>query len=193
MVASKGFKGFFLASFLPAIAYWYLEEYYRVEVAVIGGLCLSIIEIVLEKWLSKKIHRLSWFNFGLIFVLGGLSLVARDGMWFKLQPFFAAFVVGVLIYWKASHGEGFFAEMAAGMNKNPPPKELINRLEKHTGLFLVIYGLWMGVLALFFSTGIWLFFKTAGLYILFFAFMIIEMLVTRWSVRRAHAKIVKRF
>ena len=42
-------KPYFLLSFLPAVAYWYLETYYTLEVALIGGILLGVIEMVLEK------------------------------------------------------------------------------------------------------------------------------------------------
>lgn len=64
----KSQKNFFWASFLPAIAYWYLEENYSLQIALIGGLVLAVLEMTLEWLFTKHIHTLSKFNFFLILI-----------------------------------------------------------------------------------------------------------------------------
>ncbi len=51
-------KNFFLISFLPAIAYWYLEENYPVMIAVTGGMILATIEVLFEKIYFKHVQHL---------------------------------------------------------------------------------------------------------------------------------------
>ncbi len=107
----KNSKHFFLISFLPALAYWYLEENYSLEVALTGGILLSVIEMLLEKIFTKHIHTLSKFNFALILGLGSLSLLASEGIWFKLQPFFTGVVMGGYLLFRNLRGKSLITEM----------------------------------------------------------------------------------
>jgi intracellular septation protein len=173
-------KSFFFLSFLPALAYWYLEEYYPVKIAVTGGLILAILEIALEKIFTKHVHTLSKFNFLLLLVLGGMSLQGENGIWFKLQPFFTGLIMGGFLLYKLKTGEGLFLEMTKTMHPDKiPPKEILTRLERDLSLFLIIYGCGMGYLAVFGTTSQWAFFKTIGFYIAFALFFIIEMILIR--------------
>ena len=98
-------KNFFLISFLPAIAYWYLEENYPIRIAIAGGLALSILELTLEYIFTKHLHSLSKFNFGLILFLGGLSLLGDEGIWFKLQPAITGIVIAIFLLVKRKLGK----------------------------------------------------------------------------------------
>lgn len=190
----QGSKSFFLISFLPAIAYWYLEAYYPVRIAVAGGLIMAVIEIALEYFFTKHVHSISKFNFFLILVLGGMSLVDDEGIWFKLQPFFTGVVMGGYLLYKVKTGEGLFLEMMKETNPEKQlPEVMLKRLEKHLAFFMIVYGVFMAGIALYGNqytketneelwkvwTNRWLFFKTVGFYIAFFIFMVVEFISMR--------------
>lgn len=175
---------FFLISFLPAIAYWYLEEYYPVKIAVVGGLALSILEIFIEKIFLKHIHKISWANFFLIFFLGGLSLVGDEGKWFKLQPAITGLAIGIGLIILRLRGKSFFAEMIKEMNpEQNPPEWILQILEFHTGIFFCLYGMWMFYVVFFLSTDQWFFFKTIGFYLCFIVFFAVELFFLRRKIR----------
>jgi intracellular septation protein len=67
-------KNLFLISFLPAVAYWYLESNYDLKTALIGGIILGVAEILFEKFFIGHVHTISKFNFYLILLLGGVDL-----------------------------------------------------------------------------------------------------------------------
>ena len=79
---------YFLMSFIPAVAYWILESNFSLEIALIGGIILGVLEMIVEKKFSGHVHTLSKVNLSLIVVLGVISLIAKEGVWFKLQPTF---------------------------------------------------------------------------------------------------------
>lgn len=180
-------KNFFLLSFLPAIAYWYLEENHPVHIAVIGGLILAVIEIILERIFTRHVHTLSKLNFGLILVLGSLSVFAHEGVWFKLQPFFTGIALFSFLVYKLKTGEGLLEEMSELMGTKKLPNFILRSMEWHMAFFLLIYGFFMGGLAIYADTGAWTFFKTIGFYLVFFIFMIGEMFL----IRRKLSKLVK--
>jgi len=171
---------FFLISFLPAIAYWYLESKYDVKTAAIGGMLLAGAEILIEKIFIKKIHGISKFNFILLLLLGGVTLIGNDGIWFKLQPMFTGLCIGGYLLYKIKGNESLMLEMMEGFGqKSPLPPEFFLKLEAHMAILMIVYGLFMGSLAVLVKTSTWLFFKTIGFYIIFFIFMIFEFIFMR--------------
>lgn len=177
-------KSFFLISFLPALAYWYLEANYPIRIALAGGLLLAIVELILEKIFTKHLHALSKFNFFLIIGLGSISLLGDDGIWFKLQPCFTGVIMGGYLLFKTLRGDGLLYEMSVALNNAVPPKEILVQLEKHMAILLLIYGIFMGTVAIWGSTDQWIFFKTAGFYLVFFVFIIVEFLLMKRKIKK---------
>ena len=177
-------KHFFLISFLPAIAYWYLEENYSLKVALIGGLLLAGLEISIEKIFTKKIHSISLFNFFLILSLGGIALIGDDGIWFKLQPFFTGVIMGGFLLVKNYFGKSVMLEMLESTQEKVPNKEMITLLERDLGFFMVIYGCFMAFVAMKLTTAQWTFFKTIGFYIIALLFFATELFSMRFRLRK---------
>ena len=175
---------FFLISFIPALAYWYLEANYSLRIALVGGLGLAIAELALEYILFKHTHLISRLNFGLILILGLISLAGDEGIWFKLQPMFTGFILGGFLLVRNIIGKSVMWEMVEEFNSEPPPKNILYMMEKHMSVLLIVYGSFMGIIAWKFSTDLWLFFKTIGFYIVFFVFMICEFLYIRWTLKK---------
>ena len=178
-------KNFFLISFLPAIAYWYLESNYSLPIALAGGVILATLEIILEKIFIKHVHTVSKFNFFLIVLLGAIAFIGQDGIWFKLQPMFTGLGVGVFLIYRKIVGKSLMLEMMESMgNEQRPPEEIINTLEFHMAIFFTLYGLFMGGLAIYSDTSTWLFFKTGGFYIAFGVIFIFEFIYMQIRLRK---------
>jgi intracellular septation protein A len=63
------------------------------------------------------------------------------------------------------------------------PPAVLSLMENHMAYFFCSYGLLMGYLAIFSDTSHWLFFKTAGFYIAFIIFFVIELLFIRKKIK----------
>jgi intracellular septation protein len=193
-------KNFFLISFLPAFAYWYLEANYPLQIALAGGMILAILEVTLEKYFTKHVHTLSKFNFFLIVFLGLISLLGDEGIWFKLQPFFTGLWMSGFMGYRLWRGEGMLLEMMKSMpqGKKQLPDFIMKNMEKHVCLFFFIYALFMAFVAIAKTTDTWLFFKTIGLYIVFGIFMFFEFFFIRYQIKKMvehqkKADILKKF
>ncbi len=180
----KNQKQFFLISFLPAIAYWYLEENYSLKIALIGGLVLASLEISLEKIFTKKIHSISLFNFYLILALGGIALIGDDGIWFKLQPFFTGLFMGGFLLYKRFRSESLMLETMESMQQKIPNPKMISLLERDLGVFMILYGCFMAFIAFNATTGQWTFYKTIGFYITSILFFIGELFSMRFRLKK---------
>lgn len=190
-IKPKKSNNFFLISFLPAILYWYLESQYPVKTALIGGIALSVLEILFERFYVGHVHQLSKFNFFLIVALGGFSLMEENGIWFKLQPSLSLWAVAVYMGLKLKKGSGFFKEMMMEMRPDAvhPPDYIMKSMEYNMVMLFVSYGILMGVLAMWFSTSLWVFFKTAGLFIVMGIFMMIQMTLNKRAMKKARNNI----
>lgn len=174
-------KPIFLLSFLPALAYWGLEYFYPPRIALLGGIILAIIEIGGEKFFIGKVHRFSILNFSLILFLGGLGVLAEDGVWFKLQPALSSVVmVGVLGFYKFKKRSLMFEIITDLQSKTPLPEKFYQQFEKHLAFFFIFHSVLMTFVALKTETGVWLFWKTAGFYILIAVFLVIEIFLFRY-------------
>jgi intracellular septation protein len=191
-------KNFFLISFIPAIAYWYLEEHYPLRIAVMGGMILALIEMSVEWLWTRHVHTLSKFNFFLIAFLGGLSLIGDEGIWFKLQPAITGLGIGGFLFYRLLKGRGLLLEMMSSMQNELPPEFIIKGLEKHLAFLFLIYGTFMIFVATTLETSQWLFFKTIGFYIVFAFFMLFEFLWMRRGFlklqeNKIKAEVIKNF
>ncbi len=177
-------KPYFFLSFIPAVGYWILETYYSLTIALIGGLLLALVEIVAEKIFTKKIHTISKLNFFLILVLGGISLWAQEGVWFKLQPTFTGYIMFVFLSFYRLKKKSIMMEMIHEMNlKKVLPDQVYAKLEWHMAVFLSLYSTFMIYISLFQETNTWIFWKTGGFYLTFFVFMMVEFLFLRVSIK----------
>lgn len=178
-------KPYFLLSFIPAVAYWLLETYFTLEIALIGGIILGILEMILEKYFTGHVHTLSKVNIALIVVLGVISLIAKEGVWFRLQPTFTGIGISSFLIYKKLQGHSLMLDMLKDMGQVPPlSDETYKIMEWHMTLFLIAFAAWMARVAIYETTATWLFWKTGGFYIAFGAFMVLEMVYLRFVLRR---------
>jgi intracellular septation protein len=185
MINSKK-SPYFLLSFVPATGYWILETYFSLSVALVGGIILALLEMTIEKIFTKKLHTISKLNLFLILFLGGISLWAQEGIWFKLQPTFTGFsLFGFMCFFKLKK-KSLMADMMKEINTELPfPEEVYLKLEWHLSLFLLFFALFMCYVAFNESTSTWIFWKTGGFYFAFFIFLIGEFFYMRKSVLRS--------
>ncbi|MBF0297604.1 MAG: septation protein IspZ [Oligoflexia bacterium] len=192
-------KNFFLISFLPALAYWYLEEHYPIKIAVTAGIILSVVEISLEKYFSKEVHTISKFNFFLIITLGALSLFENSGVWFKLTPAITSVAIAIFFLYQFRIGKSVMGDIMIEMikaKKHPLTqlasievlRDCFRKMERDMAYLCLFYGVFMMCIALWASSDKWIFFKTIGLYIFFAIFMIAEFVAFRFKIKRQQEK-----
>jgi intracellular septation protein len=128
-------------------------------------------------------------------ILGGLAFFENQGIWFKLSPALTVMIMGLLlgghqILRKESLLFTMMKEASpqkfAGQNLPPVILQAVfMRLQRDLALFLIAYGFLLIALALWSTTSIWAFFKTAGFYVAFIIFMIAEMILLRFSLKKS--------
>lgn len=168
-------------SFLPALAYWWLEETQPLTVALSVGMGLAVLEVVVEKVFTGRVHTLSRLNFGIIVLLGFLAIFAREGIWFKLQPTLTGYICGTWLALNQKRGRTMLAEALRDMGRPWPfPPEWLRDFERHVILFMFGFGTLMAYWSVYGTTAQWAFWKTGGQYLSFGAFMLLEF----WWLRK---------
>jgi len=136
--------------------------------------------MLIEKKMSGHVHTISKLNLFLIVFLGAISLYAKEGIWFKLQPTLTGYVMGSYLLFEKFKKRSLLYTMLIEMNQTPPlPKEFYERLEGHLAIFLFFYSSWMIFVTLKLTTAQWLFWKTGGFYLSFFVFFILEIVTLK--------------
>jgi intracellular septation protein len=177
---------FFFGGLLPVIAFTVIEDQYGTIAGIIAGMVFGLGEVAYEFFRLKKVSTITWIGNLLILVLGGISLISSEGLWFKLQPalfeaFFALFLWGSVLFKKN------ILLMMAEKQGQKIPEVLHSRLNGITvrlGFFFAIHtglAVWS---ALFWTTAQWALLKGVGLTVSFVLYMVLEMIFLRLSLRR---------
>ena len=82
----KMLRSLFLGGILPVIAFSVIEDRFGTLWGLIAGMVFGLGEILWEWRTLRKVEVITWGGNGMILVLGGISLLTQDGIWFKLQP-----------------------------------------------------------------------------------------------------------
>jgi intracellular septation protein len=177
--------GILLAGILPVVIFTIIEEYYGTYWGLVAGIIFGGGEIIWEYRKDKKVSGITLFGNGMLFFLGGISIFTNEGIWFKLQPaimevVFALFLWGSLLLKKP------IMDLMLQKQKLQVPEVIKVRMNAMTfriGIFLFLHALLATWAALNWSTQAWAMLKGIGFTGSFIAYMFIEGLVLRRSVK----------
>lgn len=180
----KTAAGLFFGGLLPVIAFTFIEEYYGIIPGLIAGMIFGLGEIIWELYRHKKVQKITWIGNGMLLVLGGVSLISSEGIWFKLQPAlmegaFALVLWGslimkkpLLVYLAEQQGQTFPEEI----------KSRMNGITFRVGVFFAIHAALATWAALYWSTTNWALLKGVGLTVSFILYLVIEALLLRRAI-----------
>lgn len=177
---------FLFGGLLPVISFALVEEYYGVLWGCVAGMVFGIGEILYEKIALKTVSGITWFSNALILILGGLSLISEDGIWFKLQPALVLLCFGAIVVGSSIINRPLLTAMALKQRPDLPlaALEMLTGLNFRVGiLFLALAGLstWA---AYSWSTEAWAFLKSFGVLIILVLYIVGETLIRRFLGKR---------
>lgn len=175
---------FILLSFLPAVAFVIFDSFLPVREALIASVCLSVVEIIAEKFFLGHVHKLSMVNFSLIVLFGGVSLLEEDSLWFQLQGTFMGVAIAAVLLYRLKRGKSLMEEMLEEVNlPQRPPPEIMRMVEFHMCLFFLAHACVNAVIALYCPLSWWKFFKIGGFYALMIPYTVVEVILIRRRAR----------
>jgi intracellular septation protein len=188
-------RSFLLGGLLPVIAFSVIEDQWGILWGVVAGMVFGVGEILWEKFTAGKVDPITWGGNGLILVLGGLSFVTQEGVWFKLQPALMEAVFALVLWGSCLLGTPFLVLMARKQGVFSSQEhlvrrpELVARMEELMGGMTLRLGFFFGVhaalacwAALKWSTAAWGILKGVGFTVSFVVYMVVESLLLRYRI-----------
>ncbi len=185
---SKGSQALslFFAGLLPVIAFTLIEDHYGTIAGLIAGMVFGFGEITWEIFRYRKVNKITWIGNGLLLVLGGISLISSEGIWFKLQPalmeaLFALFLWGSLLFKK-----NLIVFLAAQQGQSFPPalNQRMNGMCFRMGIFFALHAGLATWAAFYWSTTAWALLKGLGFTGSFVVYMLLEGITMRRALLR---------
>jgi intracellular septation protein len=174
----------FFGGILPVIAFTVIEEKYGVIAGLIAGMIFGGGEIAYELIRYRKVATMTWIGNGLLLVLGGISLVSSEGLWFKLQPALMEALFALAMWGSCLAKKPLLVFLAEKQGQQFPEaiKSKMMGVTLRTGLFFAIHtglAIWA---ALEWSTTNWALLKGVGLTVSFIIYLLTEVFYLRRSV-----------
>jgi intracellular septation protein len=181
-----GLKSLFWGGLLPVIAFTVIEDQYGTVAGIFAGLFFGLGEVVYELWSERKVSAITLVGNGMLLVLGGLSLISEDGIWFKLQPaiFEVFFALGLWVSLLLK--KNILLLMAEKQGQVFPDflKQKMNGLAFRLGIFFALQAALATWAAFAWSTQAWALLKGVGLTVSFVLWLVIEVLYIRYSAQK---------
>ncbi len=182
------FLSLFFGGLLPVIAFTVIEEKYGVMSGLIAGMIFGFAEICYELFKYKKVSTLTWVGNGMLLILGGVSLISSDGIWFKLQP--AIFEFGFFVFLLGSWfmRKPFLVMVIEKQNPNAHEflKASLSGMTFRMSFFFLAHAILATWAALYWTTESWAILKGIGLTLSMIVYMVIEIVWARYKMNRSH-------
>ncbi|HWU44277.1 MAG TPA: septation protein IspZ [Bdellovibrio sp.] len=178
----------FVAGLLPVIAFTLIEEYYGTIAGLIAGMIFGVGEICWELYRHKKVQKITWIGNGMLLVLGGISLISSEGLWFKLQPALMEGIFTLMCWGSLLIGKNLIVYLAEQQGQQLPDivKPRMKGLTFRIGLFFGIHTALAVWAAISWSTTNWALLKGVGLTVSFFVYLGVEVILMRQSLMQYH-------
>jgi intracellular septation protein len=141
MNEKKPWIKFLFGGLLPILAFTWVEDQYGLLWGVVAGMAFSAGEIIFEFIQEKKVSLLTIGTGSAIFVLGGISLLSQEGIWFKLQPALFEGIFAIVIFVFSIRKKPILIWMMEQQKKSPP--EFLRRhfagISLRMGFFFLIH------------------------------------------------------
>ena len=169
----------------PIIAFFVAYLYLKDDVFTIGGVeyegfiivtalfvPLIVLSTFLMYMLSKTVSKMQIFTAVLVVIFGGLTVWLNDERFIKLKPTIIYLVMAALLGIGLLRGQSYLAYVMEGLL--PLHHEGWMKLTRRMTFFFIAMALINEGIWRFFSTETWVYFKTFGLPIILFAFLIAQ-------------------
>jgi intracellular septation protein A len=162
-----------LPGLLPLFVFIAVDEIYGIEAGLYAALGFGLMEMIFTWLRERRIDRFVLFDTGFLVLLGGVSLLLKDAIFFKLKPAAIELVICVFLGVAAARPEMFLKAMTGRYMKNMElnvTKEGINAMRRMMLFLTVIFFLHTALTvyaAFFMSERAWGFISGVLFYIIF--------------------------
>ncbi len=181
-----GIKSIIFGGLLPIIAFALVENFYGTLGGLIAGIAFGVGELSYELIRFRKVQWITIVGNALVIVLGGLSLLEDNPVFFKLQPAILIFVFAGLLIGSSIIGKPFLVEMSRKQMPDAPEvvRQHLARMNLRVGFCLVGIGALSVYAAYAWSTAAWATLKAVGAPVILVIYMGAEIIVVRYRAKK---------
>lgn len=179
MNSSLSNKQQILLMLIPLILFTVVEEWGGLTWALLLSVIYAIGEMSWEYWKYRHISKVTLFSNMMVVGLSFVSYLTQDGMWFKLQPAILEALFAVLLIGSFIIKKPLLISMmqAQGQPINEVMVTFFTGLTWRMGVFFMVQA-GLAVYASFhWSTEVWAFLKSIGLFIMMILYMFLEVII----------------
>jgi intracellular septation protein len=194
--AKAQLRSLLVGGLLPVIAFSVIEDRYGTIAGLIAGMVFGVGEIIYERLTLGKVDVFTWAGNGMLLVLGGVSLVTNEGIWFKLQPSILEGLTALLLCGSTLIGKPLMVTMLkkqlraqTGQSEVHFPEPVAGLLGGVTFRFGVFFGLHAALAAwaaVHWSTAAWAALKGIGFTLSLIVYGVVETGLLRYRVAKLH-------
>jgi intracellular septation protein A len=182
-----------LISLAPIIAFIYVDEYYGPKAGVIAGISLGVLETLFLYLTEKRLDKFSLGSTLLILIMGSLSLLTGNQLFFKLKPAIVNIVMVMIVLGSSFMKKPImllFAKKQFGENFTPNPYMLsyFSGISYRLTFLLIFHTVLIVYSALYMSNAAWGFITKGGSFILMGIYLVIEFFYAKFIMPRKFSK-----
>ena len=188
----KQLRSLFFGGILPVIAFTLIENSYGTVAGLIAGMVFGVGEVLYEWRTQGQVNTMTWIGNGMILVLGGVSLVTQEGIWFKLQPAILEAAFGGILVGSVLLKRPFLVGMMEKQGQlavldprvRPAFVEHLSGMTFRLSIFLFFHAGLATWAAIHWSTAAWAVLKGVGFTGSMVVYVVVESFILRYRIRQ---------
>lgn len=179
-----------LPGLLPLFVFIAVDEIYGVEAGLYAALGFGVVELIFTWFRERRVDRFILFDTGFLIVLGGISILLENPVFFKLKPALLESVICIILGAAAAKPEIFLKAMTGRYMKNVElnvTNDGIKAMKKMMLILTLIFLLHTALTvysAFFMSERAWGFISGVLFYIIFGVIFAVQMIVLKIRKKR---------
>ncbi|OIP01104.1 MAG: hypothetical protein AUJ98_05435 [Bacteroidetes bacterium CG2_30_33_31] len=156
---------------IPLMAFIIADEFFGTKVGLIVAIIIGIVQLLYFLIKDKKLEKFVLFDTGLIIIMGGISFISQNDLFFKLKPALIEMIllaiIGISAFTSKNIILGMQKRYTGDLEINSDQLSKIRKSLKMMFFIFLIHTLLVIYSAFFMSTEAWGFISTALFYIIF--------------------------
>jgi isopentenyldiphosphate isomerase/intracellular septation protein A len=169
-----------LPSLFPLVVFILVDEIYGTSAGLIVAVCFGIGQLLFTYFKDKVFDKFTLFDTALIVILGGISYLLENDIFFKLKPALIGailcFMLGISAFSKFNIFHLLSKRYFEGINFNDEQVKQLNRSLKTLFFIFSLHTLLVLYSAFFMSKEAWAFISTVLFYLLFGVYFVYELI-----------------
>ena len=177
-----------LIGLIPLLAFIVTDEVFGTQIGLIAAIIIGITQLIYFYIKDKKIEKFVLMDTSLILVLGGVSLLSHNDLFFKIKPALIELILVVILGISAFSSKNIILQMqkryTGEIKLNEQQQGQIRNNLKLMFFIMLAHALLIIYAAFYMSTEAWGFISTALFYIIVGVLFVWQLLYNKFKARK---------